>query len=155
MIQDRTPQFIIWSLATTALCIVSYSLARYTFGFAPELAAMICLVPQCAIMAGSLLAALGKRPLVKNAPRLAEENDFPAGPTAGLLPLIASAGIATPLCWTVFKLTASGTFFLAGVLIMMGVILFSLMKDIDEQVKFGAIIACMLIQVTLVMVILT
>ena len=154
MIQDRTPQFIVWSAALTILCFAVYAIARFA-GLDPVIAAVASLVVQCAILAGSLILALRKQQIVRDAPRLSAENDFPSGPRAGLLPLIASAGLATPLCWTVFKLTSSGTFFLAGCLIMMGVILFSLMKDIDDQVKFGAIIACMLTQVTLVMIILT
>jgi hypothetical protein len=153
MVQDRTPQYVIWSAALTILCFVVYAIAR-SKGLAPVNAAVADLVVQCAILAGSLILSLRKQKLSPDAPRLSSENDFPRGPAAGLLPLIASAGLATPLCWMIFKLTGSGTFLAAGGLIMLGVILFSLVKDIDDQVKFGAIMACMLTQTMLIMAIL-
>jgi len=154
MIQDRTPQYVIWCIALTILCFAVYAVAR-SQGLDPAVAALVSLAPQCAIMAGSLVLALRKRKIAPDAPRLSPANDFPRGMTAGLVPLLASAGLATPLCWTVFKLTGSGTFFVAGGLIMLGAFIFSLFKDFDDQVKMGGLIACMLLQTTLVMIILT
>ncbi|MFA6603762.1 MAG: hypothetical protein WCT10_02875 [Patescibacteria group bacterium] len=146
MIQDRTPQFVIWSVALTILCFATYA-AVLLAGLAPVIAVASSLAVQCMILTWSLVAAFRTQPSAKK--------EFPRGPVASLLPILASASLATPLCWTIFKLTSSAAFFVAGCLVLMVAILFALFKDPEEQVKFGAIIANAIVQVTLIMFALT
>jgi len=137
---DRSGALVVSTLIVSLLTLAAYGFSRLA-GFDPLHAAVGALCCCGGLLIGSAVVM-----------QSAKDAGWRMG---ALILFLPSATAVTALFWLFFKTTGGALFLFAGGAVLLACFLTTLFKNIDDQVKFGVVMASMIVELMAIMFILS